>query len=343
MRFVGVVLSFVMAAPCSLAQQSPPPIPAKAFLPDAYDTILVADVAAMRARGVFDELAASAVQAMLPQIEKELGFPLEHLDRATLVVQSPRVDEQRTTPHRIALLEGNRELAIHDRITRGHYDEDRIGGRPCWRHREISWSVFAQPQPNVQVMGDEGGIVPILEGKAGTGVPAPDVMSLLSTRQDNLAYGIVACADDRVRRSFLDALFPDTKWPAGEAPTYLLLRAHCTGDADDPHVEVELVVRHAQAGPGLATSETAFAATVERVRKDSRLRMVHPLLGKLQKRVDRGDLCVTLDLGRMRDAVGQVATLFAAFVFAPGEEVRAQGVVRVPAPPPAPVPNPPQK
>lgn len=337
MHSVPIVLSFLAVMPLALiAQQPPAAIPAKAFL-DSHDSIAVVDVAAMRTCGLLDELVGSALKAILPQIETQMGFPLEHLDRATLVVQNPRAGEQRNKPCRVVVLEGNRDLAIHDRITRGQYAEERVGGRPLWRHRNITWSVFAQPEPKLQVMGDDGGIVPVLEGKGGTAVPSPDVMSLLSTRGGSLVYAVAACTEASARKSFLEPLFPDTKWAEDEAPTHLLVRMHCTGGADDPHVELELVVRHRQPG-GVTTTATALTANLERLRRHPQLRLLSTLLVKVRTSVDRSDLCATLDLGRMRDAVGQIATFAGAFLLT-GEPVRAQPAAAVPAP----AANPPQK
>ena len=319
--------------------QQPAPIPAKAFLPDGHDTILVADLAAMRASGVFDDLEATLMGASLPHMEKELGFPLARLDRATMVVESPGREGEPV--RRLVLFEGNAELAVPDRVWRGQYEEETLAGHTLLRNVRSTFSVFTRPQPSLQVMGHEDTIVPVLGGKRGPGAPSADVMSLLSTRGGNLAFAVIACTDPRARREVLEPLLPDAKWPDGDAPTHLLVRARCTGEADDPHVEIEAVLRHRLAGPGLAASEQSVDAALGKLREDGRWQVLRPLLARLQKRTDRSDLCLSVDLGRTREAAGYFAMAGAALMFARTAAVEAAAAAAVPVPVRvAPVPQP---
>lgn len=301
----------------------------RAFLPEGHETVLFADLAKLRASGVWDDLEVSALKMVLPQIEKELGFPLARLDRATLVVLARGEDHE---PRRLVMFEGNAELAIPDRVARGVYDQATIGDQVVYRHRIHAASVFVRPRPEMQVMGDDGVIAPVLRGERGPGAPSADALSLLARRGDSLVYALVALDDAAARAEIGGLLFPGAQWPAGDAPTHVLLRGRTVGDPDDPHAEVELVIRHRGEGEGIVATEAAVDALVERLRKEPALVALRSTWRTLQQRRDRCDLCVTLDLGRTRDAVGRVAALAAAFWLRPIEAVQVVPAVPVPEP-----------
>lgn len=332
-RFLAVVPMFAVA----VAAQDPKPVDARTFLPEGRDTVLFADLASMRTSGVWEDIEVSGLKVVLPQLEKELGFPLARLDRATMVV-FPNGDED--GPKRLVMFEGNGELPIPDRVARGAYDEGTLGAHVVYRNRFHTSSWFVRPRADLQVMGHEEFVAPVLRGERGPGAPTADVMSLMSRRGDSAFYLLVGLQDARARAETLGQLFPDTQWLAEDAPTHLLLRGRTIGDPDDLHAEVELVIRHRTEGEGLAVSEGAVDGLIERLRKEPALASLRSLWRSVEKRRDHSDLCVAVDIGRTRDAVGKVAMLAAAFWLQPVQAVQARAAA---APVPVPDPDPPKK
>lgn len=96
-------------------------------------------------------------------------------------------------------------------------------------------------------------------------------------------------------------LFPGAEWPADGGLTHLLLRLRSVGDAGDPHLEVEAVLRHSKAGDGVGITARAAAAWLQRAKDDPQFRAVRELWGSLVQEVDGTDLVLRLDLGRARD------------------------------------------
>lgn len=325
----SVGLSFAVA----MAQQPPT---AQAFLPEGHENILWADLAKLRARGIWEDIEASVLKLAFAEIEKEVGFALADLDRATMVAELP-TGGMAAERRRIVIFEGHAPLPIPDRITRAGYEQETVGTHSVHRHGDDSTQVFVQVRPELQVMGHEDLIVPVLSGARAGGQPAADVLSLLSGRGVNLAGAVLSLADPSMRRRVLSSVFADVKWPHGDEPTFLLLRLCAVGSDDDPHVEAHIVLRHRQPGGGLAVTEAVVEALLPKLKKEGALVSVRPLWPRLQKRCDHGDLCLSLDLGRTREAIGHLATLVGTYLIARPSEVQA---VQAAA---APVPEPPKK
>ncbi len=331
MRRSCLALSFALSA--VVAQQ---PVPAKAFLLDDFKNVVFADLAALRERGIWADLEISVLKVVFEQMQKEIGFPLLALDRVTMVADFGAEGEQAEGMQRnvreVLVFEGNRPLGIPDSIARGRWTQGTVGKFEV-RRREPGGETFVQPRPELQVRGASSVIEPVLDGKPHAGLPCADVMSLLSGRGDNLVYFSFDVANALLRNSALGVLFPGTEWPEGDAPTFLFCRVRATGVADDPHLEVEAVLRHQKEGEGIAVSDAAVDAWIERMKKEPTMRAVRPLFQRLEKRHDRGDLCLRVDLGRTREAVGHLATL-AMPILAPRAAQQAQAVGA--PPPPAP-------
>ncbi|MBL8751896.1 MAG: hypothetical protein JNK15_01240 [Planctomycetes bacterium] len=288
-----------------LAQEAQPkPLTARSFLPDEHRMAVHADIVAMRDRGIWDELQASVMKLAFKQMEKELGFPLASLDRVTMVGEIDGADAERPRTREVLVLEGNTDLAMHDRV-RG-WEVFDVGGRDLRRSGNRCW---VQPDPKLQVQGDESLVRPVLEGKPRAGMPCADVMSLLSGRKDQLAWFVFDVTHPKLRQGSLGQLFPGVEWPAGDAPTFVCLRVVMLGEDDDPHLGFEAVVRHAKEGDGLAVTEKAADEFVARLRDDPKLRLLKPVLAKAEKKRDRTDVVYRADFGRARDAVGLAATL----------------------------------
>lgn len=317
----------LLAAP-SLAQAT---LPARAFLPDEHRNVVCADLATMRARGVWDELETSALKLVFTAMERELGFALGSLDRVTSVfdVGAGGMVGQGV---RVTVFEGNRPLDVPESVA-VLWTLERTGDIEI---RRRGADVFVRPRPEIQVEGHEQLVQPVLEGKPHGGVPCPDVLSLLSGRGDQLAWMVVDLSAPQLAERVLDPLFPGVEWPERDQPQFLCLRLVATGDVDDPRLGIEAVLRHNGSGDGLKTSVEAAVALLERWRAMPQLRAVRPLLQRVRQRTDAGDLVLSLDLGRARDGVGPLATL-ALPLFALGP-VQAEAVVveeAAPVPPPA--------
>jgi hypothetical protein len=304
-----LALTFAAWTLCCAAAALPAqsPLAAKSFLPADYRNVVFADLAAMRDKGVWDELQASLLKTAFQQMEKEAGFELRALDRVTSIANPGSGTSWRDTPDatRVFVLEGNSKLGFPESVLQ-NWTEEQVGKFTvrALGDREL----YVNPRPELLVFGSASVVRPVLEGKPNAGLPSADVMSLLSGRGDSLAYFVFDTALPLLRNEVLGRLFPDTKWDDGQAPVFVCVRVVATGDADDPHLGVEAVLRHAAAG-GMDVSSKAADALLERLQAMPEMRGVKPLLQRVEKKRDRSDLVYALDLGRVREAVGHVASL----------------------------------
>jgi len=311
------------------------PLAAKSFLPSDYRNVVCADLAAMRNKGIWDELQASVLKTVFQQMEKEAGFELGALDRVTSVADPGTGNSWRDTADstRVMVFEGNASLGMPESM-RQHWTEEKIGAFTVRALRDLELCV--NPRPELLVFGSASVVRPVLEGKPHSGLPSADVMSLLSGRDDSLAYLVFNTALPLLRNEVLGRVFPDTPWAEGQAPAFVCVRVLATGDADDPHLGVEAVLRHAAEGAGMDVSATAADALLERLAAMPQLRTVKPLLQRVEKKRDRTDLVYSLDLGRAREAVGQVAAL-AGLLFKARSAEPVHATIDAP---PAPAPQP---
>lgn len=312
-------LSFLVLSSLLAAQSvKPGSLPMRAFLPDDHRLVAHVDLAAMRARGVWEELQVSALNLAFQQMAKELGFPLEALDRATIAGDLPTDDSgNRRGPRSVFALEGNTELTLSERLRQR--PPETIGNHEV---RRGSHDLSVTIDGKLRIEGDPELVESALTGRPRAGLPCADILSLLSGRADQLAYVVMDVGNEHTD-DVLKQLFKDPTWPEGDAPTFLCLRLLVLGDADDPHLGLEVVLRHAKAGEGLATSEQLADAFLATLADDVRLRPLKPILAKVEKRRDHADLVYRADFGRARVAVGHVATLILPmFASARVQEVR---------------------
>jgi hypothetical protein len=311
------------------------PLTAKAFLPDDHRNVMFVDLAAMRAKGVWDELEVSLLKLALHQIEKGSGMALRAIDRVTLV-NEPGETGGDTRQHggvkRLLVVEGNAALGL-PRAMQEDAEAVAIGGHAARARRG---ELHVNPRPELYVAGHETWVRPVLEGKAGGGAPAPDVMSLLAGSEP-LACFVCDVTSPSMKADLLDAAFPATSWPDGDAPTFVCMRVVATGDPDDPHLTVEAIVRHARDGAGVAVTTKAVEALRDRLTAMPALRALKPVLAGMTTKADRGDVVCSLDLGRVRNAIGHVAAL-GALMFVTPVEVGAEAAAVPLAPVPEPVP-----
>ena len=308
------------------------PLTGKAFLPADHKNIASVDLAAMRAKGIWEELEVSLLQLVFKQMEKESGFTLRALDRVTMVSFPGEEAGMASRSRDVRILEGNLALGLPESV-RQNWQPLTIGAHDA---RQRGGDLAVCPRPELLVYGSESLVRPVLEGTPHSGLPSPDVMSLLSGRVESLAWFVMDAADPLLRKNVLGKLFPGTEWPAEQGPSFLCARLVATGDPDDPHLGLEVVVRHATDGQGLAISRQAMADALARLVAMPQLRLQKPLLQRIEQKQDRSDLVYSVDLGRVRDAVGHVAALGMLLLVAERvdtvQAVQAVPAVPVPAP-----------
>jgi hypothetical protein len=230
----------------------------------------------------------------------------------------------------VAVIESSKKLGLPESILRGGWKKDTVGAFEVYRHPQDD-EVTVCPRPEMRVVGSASIVEPVLEGKPHTGQPCADILSLLSGRGDNLVYLAVDVSGPVLRESLLARLLPGVTWPENDGPTFMLARVRAIGDDDDPHLEVEGVLRHSKDGEGLATTGKAVDEWLEKMKQDPQLRALEPLWPSLVRKVDRTDLTLRLDLGRSRDAVGKLAVLLSP-VFRPRAAPVQQKAGEAPAP-----------
>ena len=333
----NLLIAICLVGTSAAAQQ---PLPAKAFLIDDYKNVAFADLKALRERGIWADLEVSVLKVVFKQMEKEFGIQLTALDRVTMVAdlgeQEAGAEVVIRNIREVLVLEGNAALGMPASVEHGSWQQATVGKHTVRRRDTMRPETFAQPCPEMRVSGATDVIEAALEGKPHAGLPCADVMSLLSGRGDNLAYMAFDVGNPLLRKQALGVLFPGVQWPEDDAPAFLFARVRVIGDADDPHLEVEAVLRHQKEGPGLEASSTAVDGWIERMKKEPKMVAVRPLLQRVEKKIDRADIVLRADMGRTREAVGHVASLVMPLL-APREaqaEAAATEVAPVPAPEP---------
>lgn len=283
----------------------------RCFLLSEYRNVVQLDLAAMRRCEIWDDLVSSGLSIVRGPVEAEIGSSLDHIDRLTMVIQFSESNDQgeSTGPtQRMFVLEGNAALAMPAEI-RDDWQSEPIGEYTI-HHRQWSGNdVFVRPHDRLLVWGARDVIVAALAGERRPAVPCADVMSLAASRDKLLGHLVADLRYRQSRREFLDTLCPDAEWPADDAPTFFAVRLLATGDADDPHVAVDLVLRHAKGDKGLDVTEQAVDVALARGLDNGELRLLHGVLKSAEKHRSGSDLLVRFDLGRSRTAVGTLAFL----------------------------------
>ncbi|MCA8978200.1 MAG: hypothetical protein KDC98_25960 [Planctomycetes bacterium] len=304
---------------------------ANQFLPGDYHNLVHFDLARLRQSGVWDELGVGVSKMYLGMIENQVGLPFDDLDRVTMVPMArPRDadDDHGPSQVHVVVFEGNKALDVPRDVAISPFESETIGTCKVMRSQRWEDVLFYQPRPELQVRGATALLRPVLEGKPSLGMPCADILSLMSGRGDSLFHMVINLADDRLNDDALETLFPDTEWPEGGKPQYMLLRLAAVGDPDDPHVVFEAVLRHALAGDALAISEKGIDTLLAKGVEHPELRLIRPLLEKIERSRDRTDLTLKIDLGRPRAAVGTLMTVMVPLMMV-GTTVQRQQVVEI--------------
>lgn len=305
---------------------------ARQFLIDDYRTVISADFKRMRDTGIWDELNGSALKLIVSMIEKEMSFKLDHLDRITSTQQPPpkKEGDGYQPVQQVTVLEGNHDLGkVDDGSSR--YSTELVGKHEILLD-EWSSDAVVQLRPNLRIYGATELLKPVLSGKPRAGRPSADVLSFTAGKKNLLAFLVADTLNHPQPRKSLERMLPDTKWPEDDAPTHMCVRVLATGDEDDPHVTLEFSIRHGKDAAGLVATEKAVADALDKLKKMTELRLLRPILKKIEHERDGTDAVWRADLGRARQAMGLLGSLAPFMFFGTAVEVQ-QGPMVVPAQP----------
>jgi hypothetical protein len=257
---------------------------------------------------------------MFRQMEKELGFPLDGLDRLRMWI---RLHGDQKTPQRLTVMEGR--VGLPPSVNGDHWTDETIGEHKA----KISVhgnSLFARVGTDLLVQGERELIEPVLLGKAKGGRPGADQMSLLSGRQTDLLHiyvDLLAARGSRGEFGFLD----DIEYPDDDPATHLLLRISTQRDGDDERLLLEGIVRHRKGEKGLELTEAGAKKWLTEMQAHPRFAALKKIWSAVVFSKKGPDLTAQLDLGRPRAAVGTLAQLispiFAGRVAVAREEAEA--------------------
>lgn len=308
-NLMKLALTFLAIAACVAALPAQTKAPkARQFLLDDYTSVMSIDMKKMRDSGVWDEMSSSALKMIFGMMEKQFGFSLDALDRATMV-REYSVDGEVTKSCEILTVEGNADLGQLADVQHGRYVAAVVGDYTVMLDQWGGDQALVQVTPTLRVMGPTDLLKDVLNGKPRAGLPSGDVMSFTAGQKGLLGYAIGDLRSGDIAHMGLDVMLPDAAWPEDDKPTFVCIRLVCSGDEDDPHLTLEWLLRHGKDGAGLVASEKAVASALNRVRELKEARIVRPLLKKITHERDRTDAIWRLDLGRARDAAGMLGML----------------------------------
>ncbi|MFT6083037.1 MAG: hypothetical protein ACJA0V_004805 [Planctomycetota bacterium] len=302
-----LALALVCSAPAAQDKKFAP----RDFMIPNYENLMFVDIKAMRDREIWDELESSVMNLAFTQMERELGFPIEDLDRisVSMAFGGAKKSGMSTGPvDTIRIFEGNKPLPVHESMAGNRWQREQIGDYEVWRRKNSSEDMFVQPCDTMQVWGTSAALQPALQKKR-VALPSAEIMSFLSGRDATLACFVFGLNHPQTKQRFLADMLGGGDWPEDDMPQLLGARLLATGDEDDPHLTVEAVLRHQKAGDGIKVTEALSDGLLEKFRANPQMRLLRPLLKKVVKEVDGTDLVLRLDLGRVRNAVGHLATL----------------------------------
>lgn len=294
---------------------------ARQFLFDGYTTAMSLDMKKVRDTGAWDEINVSTMKMIFGLIEKQCGFPLDRLDRTTLV-RERAPDGQERRAREVIIIEGNGDLGQPKDVESGRYATTAIGDYSLMVDQ---WSASDQAMvkvtPKLRVLGPTELVTDVLKGKPRGGLPSGDVMSFTAAKKGLLGYIVADLENDDSARLALKDVLPDAEWPADDKPTFICIRLLVSGEEDDPHLKLEVVLRHGKDGEGLVASEKAVADALQKVKKIKETRIIWPILRKIQHERDRTDAIWRVDLGRARNVGGMLGTLSPFLMFSSASSV----------------------
>jgi hypothetical protein len=316
----------LFAAGVLVAQDAVDP---RCFMVHDYTNVVAADFRAMRELEVLDELESSALKMAFGMARDALGFPLEALDRFSLTMHLPTGDAEGADERRLRIFvfEGAQKLARPEGMAE-RFTSYQHRGRDVYLRFEDREHALAWPTDKLHVMAPADIIEQAMDGKRKPGLPSADVMSLSVGKGRGIAHMVADLSERSARRTFLDQVFEGSTWPEDDMPTFFAGRVAVTGDEDDRHLTLTMTLRHAKVGPGVKASDEAVDALLERALAMKELRLFRKILKSAEKETRGSDVIVRVDLGRTRNAVGNLAMVMAPLFLMSGVD-SAPAVQRV--------------
>ncbi|MEZ6035840.1 MAG: hypothetical protein R3F29_00065 [Planctomycetota bacterium] len=320
-RLPALSFAALLSLPALLPAQK---LQSRDFVIPGSQNLLSIDLAATRKLGVWDDLEASVLKVAFTRIEKEMRFPLDALDRFEVSAWLPPGGDP-ADGKQVLVWVGNRELS-DESMKHADSQPEQVGDYVVHRRsRSRGDELIVKVRPELMVFGSAEFIEATLLGKSQAAPMSPDLMSLLSGREGRVAWFVIDLAEALMRERFLQEVMGAdlAGWPEEDRPTHLSVQVLVTGDEDDPHLQLRAILRHVKEGDGVGVSQQAFDGMVAKLREDPRMRMIQSLLKKAAATRDHTDAVLQVDLGRSRDAVGNIAALLLP-VIGRGAEVEAQ-------------------
>ncbi len=219
-----LALSFVALAACTAVLPAQAKVPtARQFLFDDYTSVMSIDMKKMRDSGVWDEMTSTALKMIFGMMEKQFGFPLDALDRATLVRRFS-VDGEDTKSHEIITVEGNADLGESADVQYGRYVATDVDDYAVMLDQFIPDYAMVHVTPKLLVFGPLGLLESVLKGEPRGGLPSGDVMSFTAGQKGLLGYVVGDLRPRDMPREGLDEMLPDAAWPEDDRPKFACIR-----------------------------------------------------------------------------------------------------------------------
>jgi hypothetical protein len=303
-------LAVLFCAAAVLAQDkttAKPKLDARQFVPSGYRCECFVDFAALDDCGIWTSVRKSVFGMMLGEVEKQLGFELAEL-KTLRAYPDTTTSVARTEGHvdsTIAIFEGSNNVTLPPHDPNEGTEEIELAGVPALVNSRdaASWLL---PKPGLLILGHRRHLEAVLAGKGHPGVPDDEFMTLLAGKDLLHVIALV----DRAQTSEMPEIVQSLPWVDGDLPTCFLLRLRlitpakdkASGDAPEPQVVLEVVVRHATGKSGPAMLQEQVAKGLEFLSKHKQLGAQKRLWSKVESKVDGRDLRLSLSLGRARDA-----------------------------------------
>ena len=304
------LVTFCALGVCATAQKAPT---ARQFHFDDYRTVVHLDMRKLRSTGVWDELNMSAIKMVLGMMKEQLGFSPDELDSVTMTVDRYAKEGDADAFAEVVVLEGNAAFDRPADLDRD-YEREAVGACEVYKHRWGWSSDLAIVSPKLHVYAPAELLREVIGGKPRTGLPSADVMAFTAGQKDVVAYCVLDLAVTGGPGELLAEALPDVTWPEGDKPLMACFRVRATGEDFDPHLTLEMVLRHGTPGEGLAVTEKAVAARLAEVMKMPEARLFKPLLKKVEHERSGSDAVWRVDVGRARNAAGMLGGM-APFLF----------------------------
>lgn len=305
-------LPFVAVCALGVDAVAQKPPTARQFLFDDYRTVVHLDMRKLRSTGVWDELNIATMKMVFGMMQEQLGFSPDELDTVTMTAGRYQPAGEPAAFEEVVVIEGN---APFDRPTDlDQYEREDVGACELYSHR-WGWSDdLAIVSPKLHVYGPQRLLREVIDGQPRTGLPSADVMAFTAGHKDVVAYCVLDLTVEDGPGKMLAEALPDTEWPEGDRPLMACFRVRATGEDYDPHLTVEMVLRHGTPGEGLAVTEKAVQARLDELRKMPEARMFRPMLKHIEHERSGSDAVWRTDIGRARNAGGMFGGM-APFLF----------------------------